>query len=101
MYQGTSVSNAVAKIMAEKRDTKRVKAIFSASIYANEAFVCHCVIQDVSNTGMKLKLSDKADIPTSFQVKTPSMPEMISVEMAWSKGDTLGVRFVPDAKLSG
>jgi hypothetical protein len=94
LNQVDSVPNAVERIMAEKRDAKRVKAVFSASVHTEEGFLSHCVIKDVSNTGMQLKFTNGLDLPDNFHVKTPAMNEMIPVQVAWTKRDTCGVSFI-------
>jgi len=93
-FQGTEISPIVAKIMADKRDAKRVKSIFSASLHHDGMFYAHCVIKDVSSTGMKLKLNSSVDLPEEFEVKTPAMNETVSVRCAWVRGDEYGVEFV-------
>ena len=93
-YQGTQVSPAIAKIMADKRDSRRVKSVFSASIHSEGVFYCHCVIQDVSSTGMKLKLQDEVSLPDVFEVKTPAITESVTVKMAWHRGEAVGVEYV-------
>lgn len=93
-FQGTQISPAVAKIMADKREAKRVKSIFSASLHHDGMFYAHCVIKDVSATGMKLKLNSQADLPEQFEVKTPAMKESVHVRKAWARGDEYGVEFV-------
>lgn len=93
-FQGTEISPLVAKIMADKRDAKRVKSIFSASLHHDGMFYAHCVIKDVSSTGMKLKLNTPVELPEEFEVKTPAMSETVSVRRAWARGDEYGVEFV-------
>ena len=93
-HQSTNVSPAIAKIMADKRDSKRVKSVFSASIHFEGQFYCHCVIQDVSATGMKLKLQQLVDLPDIFEVTTPAVSESITVKKAWVKGEEVGVEYI-------
>ena len=76
-FQGTEISPVVAKIMEDKRDSKRVKSVFSASLHHDGMFYAHCVIKDVSSTGMKLKLNTPVALPDEFEVKTPAMTETV------------------------
>lgn len=93
-FQGTQISPAIAKIMADKRDSKRVKSVFSASLHSEGMFYSHCIIKDVSSTGMKLKLQNEMELPQQFEVKTPAMSETVIVNTAWVRGDEIGVEFV-------
>ncbi len=93
-FQGTQVSPAIAKIMADKREAKRIKSVFSASLHSDGMFYTHCIIKDVSSTGMKLKLQNEIELPHQFEVKTPAMTETVTVNTAWVRGDEIGVEFV-------
>lgn len=88
------LSPTIAKIMADKREAKRIRSVFSASIHAEGLFYSHCVIKDVSSTGMKLKLQSEVELPEEFEVKTPAMNETVAVRQAWARGDEYGVEFV-------
>ena len=87
------LSATVAKIMAEKRSNNRVDAVFSGSLHVDDEFAGHCVIKDVSLTGMRLKIGVELSLPQEFQVKTPAMSGMITVRQAWKKGREIGVSF--------
>ena len=93
MLQPKHLSQAVSKIMANKRDSERVEAIFSAIIMEEGEFVCHCIIRDVSVTGMKLELTDGTKIPDFFELKTPAMPEVVTMKTAWRQGNNAGAEF--------
>ncbi|MDJ0614466.1 MAG: PilZ domain-containing protein [Rhizobiaceae bacterium] len=80
--------------MADKRDAKRVKSVFSASLHHDGMFYAHCIIKDVSSTGMKLQLNNKVDLPEEFEVKTPAMTETVLVRRAWTRGNEYGVEFI-------
>ncbi|MEM7215040.1 MAG: PilZ domain-containing protein [Pseudomonadota bacterium] len=94
MLQQTNLSSAVSKILANKRDSERVKSTFSASIYAQNAFQCHCIIRDVSNSGMKLEVQRDIQLEEEFEIKTPAMPEVVTVRMAWRRYNEVGVEFL-------
>ena len=88
------LSATVAKIMAEKRSNNRVDAVFSGSLHVEDKFAGHCVIKDVSLTGMRLKIGAELFLPEEFQIKTPAMSGMITVKKAWKQGREIGVSFV-------
>lgn len=81
----------VLKVLATKRNAERVRSSFSGAVITDEGFVCHCVITDVSNTGMQLSLPKGTEIPDQFKIKTPAIPEVLLVSKAWVTGDNMGV----------
>ena len=93
MFKQSSLPNTVSKIMANKRDTDRVETTFSAIIFEDGEFSSHCIIRDVSVTGMKLELPAKTKIPDFFELKTPAIPEKVSLRTVWRKGSQAGVEF--------
>lgn len=81
----------VLKVLATKRQAERVKSSFSGAVLTKEGFVCHCVITDVSSTGMQLSLPKGTELPQQFLIKTPAVPETLVVNQAWVTGDNMGV----------
>ena len=77
--------------MAEKRVAERVQSAFSGVLIVNEAFLCHCVLKDVSETGMRLELADSVEVPAEFHVKTTVLPELLPVSLVWQNGKSIGV----------
>jgi hypothetical protein len=56
-----------------------------------------CVIQDVSETGAKLGLSDLADIPDEFILRlAENRAASRHCRIVWQAGHSLGVRFVEE-----
>ena len=99
-YPATQISPVVAKIMTDKRNAKRVQSVFSGSVHVNGEFTAHCVIKDVSSSGMKLQFQRALDLPIEFEVKTPSIVEAVKVRVAWLSGNNCGVEFVEMDELS-
>ena len=93
--QQSAHSTLVSKIMANKRDSERVKSAFTGSIHADGLFYSHCIIRDVSNSGMKLEVPVQIDLPEQFEIKTPAMPETLPVRQAWRKHKEVGVEYLP------
>ncbi len=81
----------VLNILATKRKAERVKSSFSGAILTSEGFICHCVITDVSSTGMQLALPKGTELPEQFMIKTPAVPETMNVRKAWVTGNNVGV----------
>lgn len=78
-------------ILATKRKAERVKSSFSGAVLTDNGFVCHCVITDVSNSGMQLSLPKNTDLPEQFMIKTPAVSETMNVRKAWANGTIMGV----------
>jgi len=84
--------------MADKRRAHRVKSAFSAFIHKDDMFYCHCVIKDVSEIGMRLSVPPGFDLPETFEVKTPAIPQPITVKREWKNGACeIGVSFLYEA----
>lgn len=81
----------VLKVLATKRKAERIKSSFSGAVIVDEEFVCHCVITDVSNTGMQLSLPKGTKLPVDFSIKTPAVAETLNVKQAWVTGTNMGV----------
>lgn len=93
MFQQTVTSEKILKVQADKRRAERVKSAFSGAISSESGFICHCVIKDVSNTGMRLSVPKGTELPEEFYVKTPAVPDLLEVQQQWQKGDNFGVTF--------
>ncbi len=83
-----------AKILAEKRSKDRVESAFSAAVLVDEKFLCHCIVKDVSSSGLKLQIEKGAKIPKQFTLKLASLKNLIIVEKQWSNGNHIGVRAI-------
>ncbi len=81
----------VLNILATKRKAERVKSNFSGAVLTSDGFVCHCVITDVSSTGVQLELPKGTELPEKFMLKTPAIPETMNVSQAWNSGNSMGV----------
>lgn len=82
--------------MAEKRDNDRVKSSFSAIVSVEGIFHSHCIIRDVSETGMRLEFTDMPSLEERFEIRTPALPETVHVRKAWHQHKTMGVEFVAE-----
>lgn len=94
MLQPKYLSRTVSKIMSDKRDAERVESAFSGIVLEDGQFVCHCIIRDVSISGMKIEMPDKVKIPDRIEMKTPAMTEVLHLKTAWRSGNKAGVEFV-------
>jgi len=83
-----------AKILAEKRRTDRIDSTFSAAILVDEQFVCHCIVKDISSSGLKLQLEKGNKVPAEFTLKLASLKNPLVVQKQWSHGDYMGVKAI-------
>lgn len=83
-----------AKILADKRRTDRVEAAFSAAAFVDEVFVCHCIVKDVSSTGLKLQLQKGIKLPDEFTLKLASLKNPLVVQIQWRSGSQVGVKSI-------
>jgi len=79
------------KVLATKRKAERIKSSYSGAVLTDQGFVCHCVITDVSSTGMQLSLPKGTELPELFKLKTPALPETLVVRQAWYVGTNMGI----------
>lgn len=92
-------SESIARILTDKRSAKRVRSSFSAAVFIEENFFDYCIIEDVSETGLRLKFQKQYQLPDTFYVRIPSMDENVLVRVAWAKGLECGVEFAaPEAE---
>ena len=83
-----------AKILANKRRADRVDSLFSGAITADGLFYSHCVIKDVSTTGMRITMSDDVELPDVFEIKVATIDNPMRVRVAWRRGCDMGVHSV-------
>jgi len=94
MYHSQPVTKEkILKVQANKRRAERVSSAFSGAVMVQGEFLCHCVIKDVSNTGMRIHAPKEVDLPDEFDIKTPAVASMLSVRIQWQKGQYHGVTF--------
>lgn len=62
-------------------------------IFPDHARVFDCQIQDWSETGAKLRMSNTLDMPREFELAIRSENLLVSAELKWRRGENVGVRF--------
>ena len=96
MHQQSITNEKILKVQADKRRAERVNSAFSGALSVEGEFVCHCVIKNVSNTGMRIQVPNKTELPDEFEVKTPAVPTHMRVVKRWNKGSHYGVTFIKE-----
>ncbi len=94
MFNHPVTTAKILKVQADKRRAERISSAFSGAVSVNGEFQCHCVIKDVSTSGMRLHLPVSSDLPDEFDIKAPAVPDLMRVRKQWEKGPYLGVSFV-------
>ncbi|MCB8822196.1 PilZ domain-containing protein [Microvirga rosea] len=54
----------------------------------------HCVVRDLSDTGVRIALSEPSEIPLEFNLEIPDEGAIASVRLIWSTGTELGGQFI-------
>jgi hypothetical protein len=80
--------------MAERRANER----FSTSLEGQIAFrkgqpPIDCVVWDLSETGVRIVVSDPADIPLEFALCIPGESAVAGVRLVWTDGTHYGAMF--------
>lgn len=78
----------------ERRGAQRRRQIKAAQIvYRNGHSVLDCEVQNLSETGARLRLGTLVEVPESFSLHFQDGRRRMA-EIAWRRGDLLGIRFI-------
>ena len=61
---------------------------------AGDRFVTECLVHDLSESGMRLRLPVGMSLPARFQVYDDQAGRLKRAELSWRRGDEAGIRFV-------
>lgn len=78
------------------RRQRRLKA--GKIIFPDHNRVFDCLIQDWSDTGAKLRMSNTLEIPDTFDLALKSENLVVTVTVRWRRGENMGVRFAGPAR---
>ncbi|QFU18128.1 hypothetical protein GDR74_12685 [Microvirga thermotolerans] len=85
MIQGTT----------ERRASRRFPTHLEGRIsHADHPFVIDCVVRDLSETGVRIALSEPGEIPLEFDLEIPDQGASATVRLVWTNGTELGGMFV-------
>lgn len=79
---------------AGRRASPRADCSLPATISFQGVRLCDAIIKDISTTGMRLFIPNKAWLPHEFDVSTPELSKPMYVRTTWSDGDRVGVEFL-------
>ena len=88
--------NPTPKVGGERRDaTRRRTRLRSGKIVdARDGFVTECLVHDLSETGMRLRLPTGVALPAVFQVYDDQSGRLQRAELSWRRADEAGIRFM-------
>jgi hypothetical protein len=67
-------------------------------IFLDHKRVFDCLIQDWSDTGAKLRMSNSLEIPDTFDLALKSENLVVTCTVRWRRGENIGVRFAGPAR---
>ena len=62
-------------------------------IFPDHKRVFDCLVQDWSETGAKLRMSNTLEMPNQFELVLKSENLIVAAEVRWRRGENIGVRF--------
>ncbi len=78
--------------MENRRVANRKRVLKGAkAVYGGYSFVVDCTIRDISETGVRLKMSASVTLPEGFLLYFPDTQTMRSVRVTWRKPGEVGV----------
>lgn len=81
-----------------RREAVRVGCNVAAKISFNDVELCDAIIKDISTTGLRLFVPNKAWLPSEFEVMTSMIGRPLRVRTSWTDGDMMGVEFIFNRK---
>ncbi|MEX0347720.1 MAG: PilZ domain-containing protein [Rhizobiaceae bacterium] len=79
---------------ASRRGSPRASCNMPATITFNGVELCEAIIKDISTTGIRLFIPNKAWLPHEFEVITPEISRPLKMRTCWSKNEQIGTEFV-------
>ena len=85
--------------MAENRSSQRWRTVLKGQVvFNNRAAVLACSVQDLSDIGARICLTDACELPPEFELEIPSRGLRLPARRIWSRGTNHGVMFLEKAK---
>ena len=83
---------------AYRRREQRMKALLAARLsFASGASSFDCIIRDLSPSGARLAVTAGMPLPERFQLLIPSRSVEVQANVAWIRGENVGVWFTKPA----
>jgi hypothetical protein len=85
--------------MVENRSSQRWRTVLKGQIvFNNRAAVLACSVQDLSDIGARICLTDACELPPEFELEIPSRGLRVLARRIWSRGANHGAMFLEKAK---
>jgi hypothetical protein len=79
--------------MPERRRELRKRCFLGARIeFNNRRSTMDCLVRDESENGARLVVTESVTIPAEFDIALKDRTRIRRVELAWRRGDQLGVK---------
>ncbi|POF30159.1 PilZ domain-containing protein [Roseibium marinum] len=92
-----SLARAIQRRLYPRRRTRLRPAKLAG---LDNAFICDCMIRDISKGGLRLVLNRQTDLPEEFYVYDTAPKTLAQVQLRWRNGLSAGVVYlVPPAHI--
>jgi hypothetical protein len=83
-------------VMDERRRTLRRRTYLGARIaFGTGALGADCIVRNLSGGGAKIMFSDRAVVPTEFELTIAQKRETVRARIVWRQADMAGVALYP------
>jgi hypothetical protein len=73
--------------MVENRSSQRWRTVLKGQVvFNNRAPVLACSVQDLSDVGARIRLTDACELPPEFELEIPSRGLRLLARRIWSRG---------------
>ena len=81
----------------DRRDAPRRRTRLRSGkiVDARDGFVTECIVHDLSDTGMRLRVPAGVTLPASFQVYDDQSGRLQRATVSWRRADEAGIHFTP------
>jgi hypothetical protein len=88
--------------LTERRAHPRRKTRFRATIvFGDERATANCIVQDLSESGARLKIDHAEAIPTDFHLIWVAERAVLEVQAVWRSRGEIGVKFKAKHNIQG
>lgn len=89
-------AKSAARAGDDRRDAPRRRTRLRSGkiVDAGDRFVTECLVHDLSETGMRLRVPAGMSLPARFQVYDDQSGRLQRAELSWHRADEAGIRFV-------
>ncbi|KZM48016.1 pilus assembly protein PilZ [Labrenzia sp. OB1] len=96
-----SGKNSLVQAIQRRLDRRQVTRLRPAKLASlDNAFICDCMIRDMSKGGLRLVLNRQTDLPEEFYVYDVGAKTLAQVQLRWRNGLAAGVAYlVPPAHI--